>query len=133
MGRQAKDGVCTVAEFEEKLNALLSSPESMQQVAQLAQMLSQSQGDAPPPPPESSAAPDLSALTGGMDLSTLSRFLPLLQELNGSQNDERARLLHALKPFLRPERQEKVDTALRLARLLRVGKQFFKGFGEHHV
>lgn len=129
-----------MAEFEEKLNALLSSPESMQQVAQLAQMLSQSQGDTPPPPsspppvpPEGSAAPDLSALPGGMDLRMISRFLPLLQELNGNQNDERARLLCALKPFLRPERQEKVDTALRLARLLRVGKQFFKGFGEHHV
>ena len=29
-----------MADFEEKLNAILSSPESMQQVAQLAQMLS---------------------------------------------------------------------------------------------
>ena len=29
-----------MADFEEKLNAILSSPESMRQVAQLAQMLS---------------------------------------------------------------------------------------------
>lgn len=144
-----------MAEFEDKLNALLSSPESMQQVAQLAQMLSaQHDGDAAAPPfhAENSAAAshavckeddsispeqvqaavdglDLSALMGGIDMKTISRFLPLLQELNGGGNDERAQLLYALKPFLKPERQEKIDTALRLARLFHVGKTFFKGIG----
>lgn len=140
-----------MADFEEKLNAILSSPESMQQVAQLAQMLAsqnesaqaqpQSAPQAPQPPsPPSGAAPGsgmdfsaLSSLLGGIDMGTISRFLPLLQEMNSSRNDERTALLHALKPFLRPERQEKVDTALRLARLFHVGKVFFKGFGEGHV
>ena len=141
-----------MADFEEKLNAILSSPESMQQVAQLAQMLSgQSQDTAaaaaappsasPPPAQQFSDPPAaggadlsmLSSLLGGIDTRTISRFLPLLQELNGSRNDERTALLYALKPFLRPERREKVDTALRLARLFHVGKEFFKGFGDEHV
>ena len=108
----------------------------MQQVAQLAQMLAQ-QNDTPggttaPEDPPSPDTPDLSALSsilGGIDMATISRFLPLLQEMNSSQNDERTQLLYALKPFLKPERQEKIDTALRLARLLRAGKIFFKGFG----
>ena len=140
-----------MADFEEKLNAILSSPESMQQVAQLAQMLA-SQNEAaqtprqsalqPPPSPSPAAGAAqgggmdfsaLSSLLGGIDMGTISRFLPLLQEMNSSRNDERTALLHALKPFLRPERQEKVDTALRLARLFHVGKAFFKGFGEGHV
>ena len=124
------------ADFEEKLNAILSSPESMQQVAQLAQMLSQ-QNDAPSGAEAAeeaapSGAPDLaslSSLLGGIDMATVSRFLPLLQEMNSGRNDERTQLLYALKPFLKPERQEKIDTALRLARLLRAGKVFFKGFG----
>ena len=144
-----------MADFEEKLNAILSSPESMQQEAQLAQMLSsQSQASASPPDssPAQQASPpmqpqsspnmpaaggmdlsSLSSLLGGIDMGTISRFLPLLQEMNSNKNDERTALLHALKPFLRPERQAKVDTALRLARLFHVGKVFFKGFGEQHV
>lgn len=124
----------------------------MQQVAQLAQMLSsQSESAAPPPAPAPAPAaeapapqipsgiPDLSSLSslssllGGIDMNTISRFLPLLQELNSPQNSERAQLLYALKPFLRPERRDKIDNALRLARLFHVGKTFFKGLGDGHV
>ena len=94
-----------MADFEEKLNAILSSPESMQQVAQLAQMLSaqnaaevptDEEAQAPPPPPSQQSAPpggggaipDLSSLLGGLDMNTIARFLPLLQEMNRSSNDE---------------------------------------------
>ena len=134
-----------MADLEDKLNAILSSPESMQKVAQLAQMLSAQNGGAvqqppppaPPPPPHAPDAPPdasaLSALLGGMDLNMISRLLPLMQEMNSPRNDERAALLHALQPFLKPERRDKVDTALRLARLLHVGKSFFKSFGDGHV
>ena len=138
-----------MADFEEKLNAILSSPESMRQVAQLAQMLSaqnaseapageEAQAPPPPPPQQSppdggSAMPDLSSLLDGLDMNTIARFLPLLQEMNRDGNDESTQLLYALKPFLKPERQNKVDSALRLARLFRVGKVFFKGLGERHV
>ena len=86
-----------------------------------------------PPPPAPAEEPSLASLFGGLDPSSLARFLPLLQELSGSQNDERARLLYALKPFLKPARQEKIDTALRLARLFHAGKRFFKEFGGAHV
>ena len=128
-----------MADFEEKLNAILSSPESMRQVAQLAQMLSaqnaseapageEAQAPPPPPPQQSppdggSAMPDLSSLLDGLDMNTIARFLPLLQEMNRGGNDESTQLLYALK----------VDSALRLARLFRVGKVFFKGLGERHV
>lgn len=141
-----------MADFEEQLNAILSSPESMQQVAQLAQMLSNQNApaalDAAGAEPQhasdsalqSETSPaggfDLSALSsllGGFDGKTLSHFLPLLQELSSSRSDERTQLLYALKPFLRPERREKVDTALRLARLFHAGKTFFKGWGDSHV
>ena len=42
------------------------------------------------------------------------------------------RLLFALRPYLKPERQEKVERALQLARLFRVGKKFLLK-GEDHV
>ena len=38
----------------------------------------------------------------------------------------------ALRPYLKPERQEKVERALQLARLFRVGKKFLLK-GDGHV
>ena len=37
-----------------------------------------------------------------------------------AQDDKKTALLAALKPFLKPERQEKMDQAVRIARLTRV-------------
>ena len=56
------------------------------------------------------------------ETNTVAQFLPLLQELGGDSNARR--LLYALRPYLRPQKQEKVERALHLARLFRVGKKF---------
>ena len=140
-----------MAEFDEKLNSLLSNPEAMAQIMQMAQSLSGGQAQQPvqqvpqappqqpvqlPPPPPLQQAPSpggsplsaLSSLTGGMDPAMLSKLLPLIQEL-GSQNDSNARqLLYALRPYLKPDRQEKIERALQLARLFHLGKKFLSGW-----
>lgn len=127
-----------MAEFDEKLNSLLSNPDAMAQIMQMAQSLSgggqpqQAPQQPPPPPPPPSPGGDpfssLAGLTGGMDPAMLSKLLPLIQEL-GSQNDSNARqLLQALRPYLRPERQEKIERALQLARLFHLGKKFLSGW-----
>ena len=132
-----------MAEFDEKLNSLLSNPDAMAQIMQMAQSLSgggqpqqapqqpvQQQPPPPPPPPSPGGDPfsSLAGLTGGMDPAMLSKLLPLIQEL-GSQNDSTARqLLQALRPYLRPERQEKIERALQLARLFHLGKKFLSGW-----
>ena len=127
-----------MSDFEEKLNAILSSPEAMAQVASLAQSLGMappSAGDAgaagetegAPPPP----MPDLSGLLGQIDPGLLSKLLPLLQEWNsGGGSGEREQLLYALRPFLKESRQAKIDRALQIARLLHIGKKFLGTFGE---
>ena len=130
--------MAVVAEFDEKLNSILSNPDAMSQIMQLAQSLSggqeQQAAPAPPPPqpsppPRQTAPPDLlSSLAGGMDPKLLTRLLPLIQEL-GSQQDSNARaLLYALRPYLKEERQEKVERALQLARLFHLGKKFLAGW-----
>ena len=53
----------------------------------------------------------------------------LMQEYNRG-NDDRAALLLALKPFLREERQAKMDRAVQLARLSRVIRASFRLFQE---
>lgn len=129
-----------MAEFDEKLNSLLSNPEAMAQIMQMAQSLSggQSQQTPPPPPPTPSHQPSppsggdvlssLSSLTNNIDPAMLTKLLPLIQEI-GSQNDSNARqLLYALRPYLKPDRQEKIERALQLARLFHLGKKFLSGW-----
>ena len=125
-----------MAELEDKLGALLSDPDSMAQVMQLAQQLSQTFGTqeqaAPPPPqPENIASADtsgLGSLLGGIDPKLIMKFLPLLQEY-GKSNSQTMQLLYALRPFLKTERQGKVERAAQLARLIHLGKSFFKEMG----
>ena len=121
-----------MAEFDEQLNNILSNPNAMSQIMQLAQSLSggQERPTAPPPPQaKQSSPPDLlSSLTGGIDPKLMARLLPLIQEL-GSQQDSNARaLLYALRPYLKEERQEKVERALQLARLFHLGQKCLAGW-----
>ena len=128
-----------MAEFDEKLNSILSNPDAMSQIMQLAQSLSggQEQPSAPPSPPppptpaprQSAPAQDmLSSLAGGLDPKLLTRLLPLIQELGGQQDSNARALLYALRPYLREDRQEKVERALQLARLFHLGKKFLTGW-----
>ena len=107
-----------MAEFDDKLNSILSDPAAMSQIMQLAQSLGSS-GDTPP---ESETPPP----SGGMDLGKL---LPLIQEM-GEDSNARA-LLFALRPYLKQERQDKVERAVQLARLFHLGKEFLSGWGKH--
>lgn len=116
-----------MAEFDDKLNALLSNPDAMSQIMQLANSLS---GDsdtpsapaAPEPPAPRSSGSVLSSLSGGTEL--LGKLLPLVQEMGRDSNARR--LLYALRPYLKEERQEKIERALQLARCSRSGGSFYR-------
>lgn len=84
-------------------------------------------GQQPQTPPPSGGDP-LSALAGGLDPQLLLRFLPLIQELGGARDSNARQLLYALRPYLKPERQEKVERALQLARLFHLGRKFLAGW-----
>ena len=132
-----------MAEFDDKLNSILSNPDAMSQIMQLAQSLS-GPGPGPPspppqpaPPPQQPAPPfsgggdlfsSLSSLTGGMDPKLLTRLLPLVQELGGQRDSNARALLYALRPYLKEEKQNKVERALQLARLFHLGKKFLSGW-----
>ena len=143
-----------MAEFDDKLNSILSNPDAMSQIMQLAQSLGGDGGGqsaAPPPqgppgpqqapawgppppqqtPPSGGGGDLLSSLMGGggLDPGLLSRLLPLIQELGGQRDSNARNLLYALRPYLRSDRQEKVERALQLARLFHLGKKFLSGWG----
>ena len=128
-----------MAELDEKLNTLLSDPNSMAQIMQMAQQLSVTMGggtdNAPPaqqPPPPPAAPPAALPPLGGLDPQVLARFLPLLQEYSRS-NSQTMQLLYALRPFLKESKQDKVERAARLARLIHLGKKILTDWGDGHV
>ena len=122
-----------MSEWEDKLNTLISDPDAMAQVMQMAQSLSQqmgasggaasSSGDptaaAEHPPPQ-----ELSSLLGGVDPALIQRLLPLLSQMNRAESSETTAFLLALRPFLKPERRDKVERAAQLARLIHLAKLF---------
>ena len=142
-----------MAEFDDKLNSILSNPDAMSQIMRLAQSLGGGGGDGPqgPPPQQDQQGPPpawgpqqgqqspppqqgppplgaLSSLAGGLDPGLVARLLPLIQELGGQRDSNARNLLYALRPYLRSDRQEKVERALQLARLFHLGKKFLSGW-----
>lgn len=125
-----------MAEFDDKLNSILSNPDAMAQIMQLAQSIggtepSPAQAQQPQQPqqaqqtaPAERSGDLLSSLAGGLDSRLLLRLMPLIQELGGQRDSNARQLLYALRPYLKPERQEKVERALQLARLFHLGKKF---------
>lgn len=119
-----------MSELDEKLNSLLSDPDSMAQIMHLAQQLSGGSGSQAQPPPPKAAVPDppkekaAGSFSGGLDPALAARLLPLLQEY-GQTNTPAMELLHALRPYLKAEKQEKIQRAARLAHLIHIGKKFF--------
>lgn len=111
-----------MAEFEDQLNRLLSNPTAMSQIMQLAQSLdtnSPPPQPAPQPPPEHAG----NGSFNNIDPALLQLF-PLVQELGNQENSHAKQLLYALRPYLKTDRQNKVDRALQLARLFTIGKKF---------
>lgn len=121
-----------MSELEEKLNSILSDPEAMAQVMNLAQSLSaQTGGTAPtdaPAPPAQDGGSDVSAMLSraisSLDPELLRRLLPVLSQLNREESSQTAALLYALRPFLREDRRGKVERAVQLARLIHLAKEF---------
>ena len=85
-------------DLQSALQQLLADPQQLAELASMASAL----GLHPPPRPEGPRPP-----------------MP--------PGDRREKLLMALRPFLKPERQEKLDRALRIAQLTQLAGSAFSG------
>ena len=112
-------------DMDSRLNAMLNDPAAMARIIQMAQQLSggTTQTAPPPPPPPQNAPPPPPSDGGGFDPMLLAKFLPLLQDLRQS-NSQTTQLLYALRPFLKEEKQPKVERAAKLVHLICIGKRF---------
>lgn len=105
-----------------KLGELLNSPGSLDQIKNLAGLLGGSMAGAQPAPPLPVAPqPEQSESTSPVDgemLQTIMKVAPMLSAFR--QEDNSTRLLRALRPMLGPERQKKLDEAIKLMQLMRM-------------
>lgn len=91
-----------MAEFEDKLNALLNDPNMMQQIMSMAQSFGNGKTD---------AIPDI-------DPNMLKKLSMLSNQ--GSIDRNQQTLLNALHPYLSPDRIHKLEKAMRAARMAKV-------------
>ena len=124
-----------------KISDILSNPESMEKLKNLAALFGQSdsgseESEPASKTPEASASPlnglgalsSLGALSGlgggsgsGMDtdmLQSIVRIAPLLSQFR--QEDDNTRFLRALRPLLGKERQKKLDESIQMMQMLRL-------------
>ena len=102
-------------EIEDMLSKILSSPEEMEKLGKMASELfggGEVQGE------KKSAAPmpDISAM---------------LSSVMGSKSgSDKAALVKALSPYLKPERQRKLEKALKISRLAGMAEIAMQGMGD---
>lgn len=102
--------------LEEALNQVLNNPERMAQILSLAQSFGMQPPEAPPTEPVPSAPMQADASMPPLDPALLRSMMQLMQQAQRSDGKQEALLL-ALRPYLAPERREKFDRALQIARI----------------
>lgn len=116
-------------EFGEKLNEILSNPDMMSKISGFAESLfGGDDGDGRESAGDKKHEPDSRGEDFGFDSAMFSRIASLMQR-QGDKRQERA-LLEAMRPYLSEKRREKMDRAIRLARLASIAELALNEFGK---
>ena len=125
-----------MGQWEEKLGAILNNPQAMSQIMSIAQSLGGDQGpdqdeqpSVQPPEPQAETSPAPSEDAPALDPRVMAAGLRALSVWQGPA-DPRSSLLQALRPFVREERQVKVDKAIRIVRMSKAVRAALEGLQE---
>lgn len=112
----------------ENIQKVMSDPESMKQINELAQMLGLSGEDTPPPPPKPEPEFDFKKLFSSpepqkkqednVDFSKLLQLSKIFEK--AAKPDKNTQLILALKPHLKEETQHKADSLIKIFKLMAV-------------
>lgn len=105
-----------MGEMEEKLNNILSDPQAMQRIMSLARSLG------PTPEPKADPVEPSPDPLPQIDVSMLQKLSGLAQQ--GSIDKDQRSLLRALGPYLSRQRIEKLEKAMRAAKIARMASGF---------
>ncbi len=112
----------------ETLQQMLSSDEGQSQIQNIINMFTGTQ--------ETDSSPDSHSSSGslipqnlfgngdGIDFETILKIQSLIQAMNSQKNNPKTAFLHALKPFLKKDRQAKLDQAAQIMSIAAVLKTF---------
>ncbi len=103
-------------DISQKLAELLNDPDSMNMVRKMAENILDENKKS-----ENTSQPaDIGSLFGNMDIDPIQigKIMSLMSRLKSDNDDSRSKLLLALKPHLSAPRREKVDTAIKMLKLI---------------
>lgn len=106
-----------MSELDDKLNSILSNPQMMQQIMSLAQ--SMNKPDAPVPPPPKQESP--------LDPAMLAKLAGLMQR--GTIDNNQKLLLQALSPYLSGTKLQKLERAMRAAKMAGIASDVVGAWG----
>ena len=129
-----------MSEFEDRINSILGNPEEMEKIMNLASQFmggsdkkeesaaerseggvqSQSRGAVP-------GGLDALGSLGGFDMEMFSKMGRLMSQVKGGS--EKTELLRAMGPYLKQERREKLEKAVRFARIAKVAGAALREYG----
>ncbi len=96
-------------DLNRKLEEILNDPESMNKVRLMAENLLGEESE------ESKSEDTGASFLDGFDIG---KMMSILEKIGNRENDNRTRLLLALKPNLSERRRAKVDSAVKLLKLI---------------
>lgn len=120
--------------LEDKLQQILNDPQSMAQILSMAQSFGlqppepSRAPDAPPKPGQPPKPPSPPPKPPQLDPRMLQTLTQLMQQAQQSDGKQEA-LICALKPFLAPERREKMDRAMQIARISHLAGFALRNYG----
>lgn len=111
-----------MGELDDKLNTILGNPQLMQQIMNMAQALGSTESSSAPPKQESPPQP--TASIPDIDPAIISKIMGLAGK---TKIDQRQRtLLMAMEPYLSREKLQKLEKAMRAAKLSAVASDLLQ-------
>lgn len=109
------------------LQSVLSDPEQMQKITAMAQNLMGGETKPEEPTMAESVTAPVSAAAPFSEAKLLSAISGMMGQ-KGEQSRSAA-LLSAMRPYMRPEKQEKLDRAMQIARMVRIAGTVMREWG----
>ena len=110
-----------MSEFEDRLNSILSSPEQMGKIMEIAKSLNGNTSNIPDKEQVSEKRQADQFGADNLDPKMLGLINRVMEEY-GSGDKAKQELIRSLKPFLSPAKKDQLDRAYKLTRIAHVAK-----------
>ena len=118
------------ADLSAQIGAILSDPGQMEKLTEMAKGLFGQMGGGSDPGETEAALPESVGAVPAGD----ARFISALGKAfaAGGGNSRSTALLVAMRPYMKPEKQQKLDRAMQIARMVHIAGAVMKQYGDGH-